>query len=150
MKKEVIFITLLIIVDQIVKVFATKMTSSIVLINNFLQLNYVENRGVAWSMLNEKRIIIILFSIIGIGYLFKLMIEFRKELLVHIGIMMMIAGGIGNIIDRIFRHFVVDYVDVVIFGYDFPVFNIADMFLVCGVALILVEMIRKVKNGETL
>lgn len=150
MKKEVIFITLLIIVDQIVKVFATKMTSSIVLINNFLQLNYVENRGVAWSMLNEKRIIIVLFSIIGIGYLFKLMVEFRKELLVHIGIMMMIAGGIGNIIDRIFRHFVVDYVDVVIFGYDFPVFNIADMFLVCGVALILVEMIRKVKNGETL
>ncbi len=148
MKKEGIVIGILIVVDQIIKVLATSITSPIPLIGNFLQLNYVRNYGVAWSMLNEKRVIIILFSIFAIAYLFKLLVEFRSEKIIHIGVMMMIAGGLGNIIDRIVRHFVVDYIDVVIFGYDFPIFNVADILLVCGVGVILIESIRKVKNGE--
>lgn len=150
MKKEITIVTLLLIADQIIKIFATKITQPINLIANFLQLDYVKNYGVAWSMLNNKMTFIIIFSIIAIGYLFYILQQYREYKVIHFGILMMIAGAFGNIIDRIVRGFVVDYIDVTIFGYDFPVFNLADSLLVCGVILIFIETLRKGKNGETI
>ncbi len=150
MKKELFTISIFIIIDQIVKVIATEMTNAIDIIPGFLRLNYVKNFGVAWSMFNNQMLLIILFSIGAISYLIYIMYQYRNDLIVHFGVMMMIGGALGNMIDRIFRGFVVDYVDVVIFGYDFPIFNIADMLLVCGAILIFVETARKVKNGETI
>lgn len=150
MKKELSIVTLFIVIDQIVKLLAINIKQPIELIPNFLQLSYVKNFGVAWSMFNNQRMFIILFTAVAIGYLFYILNQYRNHIIIHFGILMMIGGAFGNAIDRVFRGFVVDYVDVVIFGYDFPVFNIADMLLVCGVLLIFVETVRKVKNGETI
>ncbi len=150
MKKEISIVGLFILIDQVVKLFAMKIQEPIVLIPNFLQLDYVKNYGVAWSMFNNKTIFIIIFSIVAIAYLFYILNQYREHLIIHFGILMMIGGAFGNVLDRIFRGFVVDYVDVVIFGYDFPVFNIADMLLVCGVIIIFLETFRKAKNGETI
>lgn len=150
MKKEITTVTAFIILDQIVKLFAVKISEPIVLIPNFLQLNYIKNFGVAWSMFNNKMTFIIIFSIAAIGYLFYILHQYRDEKIIHFGILMMIAGAFGNIIDRIVRGFVVDYIDVTIMNYDFPVFNLADSFLVCGVIVIFIEALRKVKNGETI
>lgn len=150
MKKEITIVTTFIILDQIVKLFAMKITTPIPLIADFMQLNYVKNFGVAWSMFNNQMLFIILFSIVAIGYLFYILNQYRNHKIIHFGILMMISGAFGNVIDRIFRGFVVDYIDVTIFGYDFPIFNLADMLLVCGVIIIFVETLRKVKNGETI
>ncbi len=150
MKKEFCTISIFIIIDQIVKVLATDLTNTISIIPNFLQINYVKNFGVAWSMFNNQMAFIILFSIAAVSYLIYIMYQYRTDLIVHFGVMMMVGGAMGNLIDRIIRGFVVDYVDVVIFGYDFPIFNIADMLLVCGAILIFAETLRKVKNGETI
>lgn len=150
MKKEITIVSILVIIDQIIKLLAMNITDPIVLIPNFLQLNYVKNYGVAWSMFNNRMVFIIVFSIAAIAYLFYILKQYRKFPIIHFGILMMIAGAFGNIIDRLFRGFVVDYVDTVIFGYDFPIFNVADMLLVCGVIVIFIETLRKVKNGETI
>lgn len=150
MRKEIITVVIFIGIDQLIKLFAMAITTPITIIPGFLQLSYVKNFGVAWSMFNNKTIFIILFSIAAIGYLFYLLRQYRNELIVHFGLLMMIGGAFGNVIDRLFRGFVVDYVDVVIFGYDFPVFNLADTLLVCGVIIIFVETLRKAKNGETI
>ncbi len=149
MKKSGLLILGLIIIDQVVKLFATQLTSPIIL-TNFFQLNYVKNFGVAWSMLNNKQYIIIIFSSFAIGYLIKLMFEYKEHIIFQYGFSLMIAGALGNFIDRVTHNFVIDYIDINIFGYDFPVFNIADMLLVCGVIVIFLESIRKVKNGETI
>ncbi len=149
MKKSGLLILGLIIIDQVVKLFATQLTSPIIL-TNFFQLNYVKNFGVAWSMLNNKQYIIIIFSSFAIGYLIKLMFEYKEHIIFQYGFSLMIAGALGNFIDRVIHNFVIDYIDINIFGYDFPVFNIADMLLVCGVIVIFLESIRKVKNGETI
>lgn len=150
MKKEILTVVIMVVIDQLVKLLAMTITNPITVIPGFLQLNYVKNFGVAWSMFNNKISFIIIFSIFAIGYLFYILNQYRDQAVIHFGILMMIGGAFGNVIDRLFRGFVVDYVDVVIFGYDFPVFNIADMLLVCGVIIIFVETLRKVKNGETI
>lgn len=148
MKKEICVIIPFIIIDQLIKLWAMTITDPIPVIGNFLQLNYVKNFGVAWSMFNNQMLLIVLFSIVAVGYLCYLLVSYRNEVVIHFGLMMVVAGALGNVIDRIFRGFVVDYVDTVIFGYDFPVFNLADMLLVCGAVLIFIEAYRKERNEK--
>lgn len=150
LKFELICIFFFIFIDQFIKIFAMQITEPIIVVKNFVSLNYLQNFGVAWSMFNEKKFFIIVISLIAIGYLIKLIFEFRTDVFIHFGLLMMVGGAIGNLIDRTFRGFVVDYIDVVIFGYDYPVFNFADSILVCGVILIGFEVVRKVKNGEAI
>ncbi len=68
MKKELSIVTLFIVIDQIVKLLAINIKQPIELIPDFLQLSYVKNFGVAWSMFNNQRMFIILF--INICYIF--------------------------------------------------------------------------------
>ena len=55
---------------------------------------------------------------------------------------MLFAGIIGNFIDRLVNGFVIDYLNFYIFGYDYPVFNIADIFIVLGIILMIIDVIR--------
>lgn len=148
MKKKIGILGLLIVIDQVIKVIIVNSNPDFSIITNFLSIVYVKNFGVAWSMLNNKQFLIIIFSIVAIGYLIKLLQEYKDYPLIGVGLTMMIAGAIGNFLDRFIRGFVVDYIDVYIFGYDFPVFNFADSMLVIGVAIIFIDVLRKVKNGE--
>ena len=60
----------------------------------------------------------------------------KSNLWLRCAIVMVISGAIGNAIDRLFRSYVVDFFDFIIFGYDFPVFNVADILVVLGTALL--------------
>lgn len=148
MKKIIGWICGLIICDQLIKMIVVNTNPNIEVIQNFFQIIYVKNYGVAWSMFNNKQFIIIIFSILAIGYLIKLLYDYRLFPIIEIGLTMMIAGAFGNFIDRIVRGFVVDYIDVIVFGYDFPVFNFADSILVLGVIVIFIEVIRNEVKGE--
>ncbi len=147
MQKEIKIIASFLVVDQIIKLLAMNLNETIVLIPNVIQLNYVQNFGVAWSMFSNKLIYIIIFSIIAIWYLFKILFEYKMYPIIHFGILMMIGGALGNLVDRVFRGFVVDYIQLQFIN--FPIFNFADMLLVCGVGIVFIDYIRKVKNGET-
>ena len=74
-----------------------------------------------------------------------MIIYFRKtkkeEVLTRFGLVLVFAGLLGNLIDRVFFGYVRDFIDVIIFNYNFPIFNIADMAVVIGVALIIIEII---------
>lgn len=132
----------LILIDQFLKILTVNYLSQpIVVINNFFQLNYLKNFGVGFSMLNGNKFLIIIISI-GLLYLVVKMLNDAEYSNYKIPLLMMLAGGIGNFIDRIFRGYVVDYLDFKIFTYDFPVFNFADMLLVVGAFLLAVLMIR--------
>ena len=58
-----------------------------------------------------------------------------------IGVSLMLGGTIGNFIDRLFNGFVVDFFDFIIFGYDYPIFNVADICLVVGAIMLIIQII---------
>src|SRR5690625_4039580 len=70
----------------------------------------------------------------------------RDNKLTAISLSLILGGAIGNFIDRLLRQEVVDFLDVMIFTYDFPIFNVADSCLVIGVILIFIAMIMEEKN----
>ena len=157
LKKEKIILCLeiivLIIIDQIIKmlVYANKQVLPINLINNILNLNYVENFGIAFGMAKGGLIIFIALNLIIIGILFKFLF-FSKEKLTKgksFCLTIICAGGIGNLIDRIFRGYVIDYID---FSQmiDFPIFNFADIMIVIGTisiaCIIIIEIVKESKN----
>ena len=138
----------LVVIDQIIKLIVVlKLKESIIIIPNFFELTYVKNFGISFSKLDGKIMLIILISIVLIGVIFYLMKYYLANKYYMFGLTFMFAGAVGNFIDRFFRGFVVDYLNFNIFNYDFPVFNFADMILVCG-AIFLGIIIFKEEMGK--
>ncbi len=112
------------------------------IINNFFYFTYAHNTGVAWGMFAGK---LGLFIVVAIIAAVVMIVFFRKtkseEVLTRFGLVLTFGGMIGNLVDRIFLGYVRDFIDVIIFNYNFPIFNIADMAVVIGVALIIVEIV---------
>ena len=112
------------------------------IIDNFFYFTYAQNTGVAWGMLAghlELFIIIALLSAIFMIYFFTK--TKSREVLTRFGLVLTFAGMAGNLIDRIVLGYVRDFIDFVIFNYNFPIFNIADIAVVIGVILIIFEII---------
>ena len=131
-----------IIVDQITKFLASIYLDNIDIIPVFFSLTYVENKGAAWGILNNSTIVLVGISVIVLLLISKYIsstIEFTKLSVVSYGLL--IGGIFGNLIDRIFRGFVIDFLNFNILGYNFPVFNIADTMIVIGVILMFIEVI---------
>lgn len=148
----VIFITLLVICDQFVKnlvVLNIPLGKEIVLIDNFFSLTYVRNYGAGFSILqNEKTFLSIcsIVAIIGLSYL--LITTKKKDTFSIVSYLLIISGAIGNLIDRIRLGYVVDFLDFLIFGYDYPVFNIADSFITIGCFLLIIKVIMENRNAR--
>lgn len=147
----IIFIILIsICIDQIVKQIVIKnvFSSSIQIIKGVLNFTYVENTGGAYGIGSNNILIFIIINVIIIGILMKFVISKRDEInnALLIAISLIIAGGIGNLIDRIFRGYVIDFIDInPVLKY--PVFNIADIFVVTGCIVIAIDLIyRTIKS----
>lgn len=134
-----ISVVLLVGLDQLIKHFVVlylKPLGSVMFIDGFLQFSYVENTGAMMGLMEGKTTFMIIAALVVLIVLFALLltnkIKFGFEFCCFI---MIAAGGIGNIIDRIFRGFVVDYIEVLFV--DFYVFNFADCLVTVGAFLIL-------------
>ena len=139
-----ILTAIIVILDQISKLAAIKYlkgNSAYVIIENFLQFTYVENYGAAFGILQNKRTLFIIITLIVV---FGLTIFLAKSyhyvtFTGRIALALFLGGAIGNFIDRIRLGYVVDFISVRLLNkYDFPVFNIADIFIVIGTILIVI------------
>jgi len=133
---------LILILDQLTKYFAVKFLmngESYVIIKGFLQLEYVENFGAAFGILQNRKIFFIIITlaviIAVIFYLKRNYYYINRHM--KVALTMLLAGAVGNFIDRVRLGYVIDFIHVN-FGkfYDFPVFNIADSFIVISTILI--------------
>lgn len=141
----VYFVIALIIVllDQITKVIAVRYLKGhgpYTIVENFFKLHYVENTGAAFGILKDSRIFFIIVSVIVIVFtilfMFKYSATFNKIMMFSLA--MFIGGSIGNLIDRVKQGYVVDFLSFKLpFGYDFPVFNLADTFIVISTMMIM-------------
>ena len=148
----IIGIVSLVIIDQLTKLQIENnffIGETIPVISDFFHITYVQNRGIAFGVFQGKiniiSIVTILAVIIFIVYFFKI---FKKSnFLEKLSYMFIIAGALGNIIDRIFRGYVVDMLDFRgIWAY---VFNMADVYINFGVILVLIEILLKSKNDKS-
>lgn len=150
--KHVIIGIVIILIDQITKIAAASALGNggITVIPGFFRLTYAENSGAAWSMLEGK---MWFFYIITVIALIAMVMFYRNQKesdeLIKVSLVMMMAGTLGNFIDRLCFQHVRDFLDFVIFGYDFPIFNVADMALCIGVFLIIVDVLLE-NNGMKL
>lgn len=147
---------IIIILDQVSKYAAIKYLKHqrpIVIIENFFQFNYVENRGAAFGILQGKRIFFLIITIAVVliisFYLFKYYNQ--MSLLTKIAFAMLIGGAIGNLIDRMRFGYVVDFISVrLINQYDFPVFNIADICVVIStIFIVYLVLFDKLEIGDS-
>lgn len=131
------------IVDQISKILVVKFLdlNSVTVIKTFFYLTYTNNTGAAFSILTDKRIFLVLVGIIIIILLIYYLKKHQiKNTINKIAFALVIGGSLGNLIDRIIRGSVVDFIDIKIFSYNFPIFNLADTFITIGVLLLLINI----------
>ena len=127
----------LIAADQLVKqLVVTKFQNAdLPLIGNFIHLYYVENTGMAFSMLQGKTLLLIVSTAAMVAVCVYLLIAQKLEGWTgNVSLALICAGGAGNLIDRIFRGYVIDYIYPKFIN--FAIFNIADMCVVAGAAVL--------------
>lgn len=137
-------------IDQLTKWLVVKhmtLHESITIIHNFFYLTSHRNKGAAWGILQNQLIFFYIITVIVvIGVIYYLHKYGKDHKLLAISLSFILGGAIGNFIDRLFRKEVVDFLDFIIFGYDYPIFNIADSALVIGVGLFLIASFTEEKQ----
>ena len=114
-----------------------------VIINNFFSLTKVYNNGASWNILAGYRIVLILITLIILVLLFLYQNKFKENKRNILAFSLLYGGIIGNLLDRIIYGYVIDFFDFNIFGYNYPVFNIADICIVFGIILLVIAILKK-------
>ena len=138
-----IIVLIIIALDQISKYWVVNnigLTDSITVIPDVIDFVYVKNTGAAFSFLANKTYGIILLSCVSVAFCIAVvwfMIKKKpKNKLLTISLALMLSGAIGNVIDRIFRGYVVDFIETTFIN--FPVFNVADIAITIGAVLVII------------
>lgn len=148
--KKIILITLItlmldILTKQIVLNFMIE-HQSIPIIKNFFSITFAKNTGVAFSFLEGKVPLIIFMTSIVIIFILKYIKTTNPNKLETICYGLILGGAIGNLLDRLIYGYVIDFLDFNLFGYPFPIFNLADTFIVIGIIILLILSIIESRN----
>ena len=139
-----ILIVGLIIVDQIVKHWVTSnipLNGSRTFIPGLLDLDNLHNTGAAWSMLEGRQWFFAVITVIAIIVVAYLMWKNRRSAWIMTGLSLIMAGAVGNFIDRLSQRYVVDM--FALKNVNFPVFNVADACLTVGVFIMLIVVLKE-------
>ena len=143
-------LAILIVLDQLVKSYVVQ---NIALgevktwIPNLVSLTYLQNRGAAFSILQDQQLLFAVITlVVVVGAIWYLHKHMEDSLWMVLGLTLIIAGGLGNFIDRISQGFVVDmfHLDFI----NFAIFNVADSYLTVGVIILLLAMLKEEMNGN--
>lgn len=143
----IILSIIFLIVDQITKILVVNSLvpgENIEIIKNIFSIIYTNNTGAAFSILLGKRIFLIVVAVLIIGVLLYYIKRNKIEKKIDIiALSFVIGGSLGNLIDRIVRGYVIDFISIKIGNYNFPIFNVADILIVIGVFLLLLSSRRR-------
>ena len=148
----VIIAVILLAVDQITKYLAVlklKPIGNITFISGFMDFTFVENRGAAFGILSGKTWLLSIIAVIicvAIVVAMKKMPNTKEYKWLKWSLMIILAGAIGNMIDRIVRGYVVDFFEFTFF--EWPVFNMADIYVVIGTVVMAVLVMFVIKDDK--
>lgn len=153
--RSFIWIVALVLIDQITKILTVlhlKGNAPITILNGIFELTYVENTGVAFGIFASQRYGAVLLSVFT-AVVFLLILYFRYKLpftkkfdTIRFILLFLLAGALGNLIDRIRLGYVIDMLHF--YWFDFPVFNVADMYVVVSSILLVVLVLTKYRDYE--
>ncbi len=149
---DLIMMFILIAMDQITKYLAVinlKDKPAYTIIDGVFELNYLENRGAAFGMLQNQKGFFILIScivLIAILYILIKMPENKKYNILHVLLVLIASGAIGNMIDRVRLEYVVDFFYFVLIN--FPIFNMADIYVSVACVLLAIVMLFVYKEED--
>ncbi|MHB7919120.1 signal peptidase II [Staphylococcus hominis] len=139
-------------IDQLTKKIITatmNIGDSYEVIPHFLNITSHRNNGAAWGILSGKMGFFYIITLIILAVLIIFYIkETKYNAFMQVAISLLFAGALGNFIDRLFNGEVVDFIDTNIFGYDFPIFNIADSSLTIGVIFVIIALVKDATKKE--
>ncbi len=143
----VIIIAILVLIDQLTKLYAINVIKPqrfVSVIDNFYYFTYVENRGAAFGMMQNKQLFFIIITVVIFAVLGYVLVKYKIEgKLFYTATVLIFAGGIGNLIDRIFRGYVVDFLQ---FSFFPPVCNLADYYITVGAVMLIISVAFCKKN----
>lgn len=156
-KKFLIFLDLLgicalVALDQYTKYLAVihlKDKPAYIIINGVLELNYLENKGAAFGMLQNQKAFFIFVAVVilsVIGYVLLKTPDNKKYRMLHVLLSLIAAGAIGNMIDRIRLNYVVDFIYFVLIN--FPIFNVADIYVTVSTAALVILLLFVYKEND--
>lgn len=141
-----------VVLDQITKwliVRHMEIGESIPIVPNLFHITSHRNRGAAWGILEGQMWLFYIITVIVVaGIIYYMQTQVKGKPFFQISLAFILGGAIGNFIDRLFRKEVVDFLDTYIFGYDFPIFNIADSALTIGVVLLMIQIFREERKEK--
>ncbi|MGT2924020.1 signal peptidase II [Streptococcus caviae] len=145
-------VLLLVGFDQLSKMLVVKSIALGEIVNvipNVVSLTYLKNTGAAFSILENQQWFFTIISIVVLGAASYYLIKFMQsdDVWLLAGLILIIAGGLGNFIDRLRLGYVVDMVHLDFI--DFAIFNAADTYLSIGVLLLIIALWREEKNGDS-
>lgn len=149
---DLIGICALVALDQYTKYLAVihlKDKPAFNIINGILELNYLENKGAAFGMLQNQKAFFIFVAVVilgVIGYVLLKTPDKKKYRILHLLLSLIAAGAIGNMIDRIRLNYVVDFIYFVLIN--FPIFNVADIYVTVSTAVLVFLLLFVYKEND--
>lgn len=132
-------------IDQITKVATSiilDINKPIEVIKDFFYLTLCHNEGAAWGLFSNTKIVILIGTIIALIVIYHFIYCFKKNNRNNLAFGLLLGGLSGNLIDRLMFGYVRDFLEFYILGYDYPVFNIADICIVLGVFLLIIAVLK--------
>ncbi len=154
MKKYIYYLTFgILLIDQMVKYFVVQnivLSEVISVIPNFFYLTYVKNTGGAWSLFHSIPYLLIIISFVFLIFMNRYILKIKEFSLIEIISYGFLMGGVlGNLIDRVLVSGVIDYIGFQFGSYYYPIFNLADIFIVLGMVLIIMKEFGGFKNEHS-
>jgi signal peptidase II len=154
MRKWLALSALIVVADQLTKFAAvhTLGAGKAVAVTPFFNLVLVYNSGAAFSILSDaagwQRALFIAIAVVASIWIVFLLRRYHHQRLFALALSLVLAGAVGNLIDRILVGAVIDFLDFHAFGYHWPAFNVADSAITCGAALLIWDALRPRRKDE--
>ena len=145
---SVILVIVLLGIDLLLKYLVSTYLTTVNIIDNFFSLTYVLNDGAAFSLFASRTYLLILIAIIC---LFFIIYELKNNLddrMLSIGYSLALAGLLGNFLDRLIDGYIIDYLSFKILGYNYHIFNFADILIVVGIVIVIIKEILKERGKK--